>query len=259
MSRLSLPGQGALDLIGLNCVEDLWLSDIVGLPCYNIQDSIRPDSLDTHLGAPAFFTARVDVNDLVRVDALSVRGFKLVDTALTLRHEPQTVSASPARTPSIELVVDAARPDDVDAVVSIAGTSFRSSRFHLDPLFPSDAADRIKCEWARNLASGERGVGCLVVRMAERIVAFLGYLHLEDPEPTSVIDLIAVDTGVQGTGVGTAIVTELLAASARQGRAVIVGTQAANRGSVRLYEGLGFRFDSASYVLHGHLTALENS
>ena len=259
MSRRSLSGQGALDVTGLKCVDDLWLSDIVGMPCYDIQDSTHADSLDTHQGAPAFYTARVDVNDPVRVGALSVRGFKLVDTALTLRHEPQIVYASPTRTPSIKLVVDPARPDDVDAVVSIAGTSFRSSRFHLDPLFPSDAADRIKCEWARNLASGERGVGCLVARMAERIVAFLGYLHVEDPEPTSVIDLIAVDTGVRGAGVGAAIVGELLAASARQGRTVLVGTQAANRGSVRLYEGLGFRLDSASYVLHGHLTALENS
>ena len=99
--------------------------------------------------------------------------------------------------------------------------------------------------------------GEIYARRAGRVVAFLGYLHADDPGPMTVIDLIAVDSTEQGTGVGTATVRALLETVGRQGRGVLVGTQAANRGSVRLYENLGFRLDSVSYVLHGHQPASE--
>jgi GNAT superfamily N-acetyltransferase len=218
---------------------------------------IQIEPVDEQEGAPAFYAARVDVRDLARVDDLSRRGFRLVDTVLTLRRDVQGGDAAAVLAPSRGLVTDEATPDDVGAVAAIAASAFRFSRFHLDPRFPNDAADRIKREWARNLASGERGAGCLVARRAGRVVAFLGYLHADDPGPMTVIDLIAVDSTEQGTGVGTATVSALLETVGRQGRGVLVGTQAANRGSVRLYENLGFRLDSVSYVLHGHQPAWE--
>lgn len=259
MSSPAESGSGALDLVGLNCVVDSWLSQAVGMPCYNVKASeIHLESADPH-GAPAFYAAKVDVNDVARVDDLARRGFRLVDTALTLRHDLQQEAATAAPIPLLNLVIDEARQDDVDDVAVIAACTFRFSRFHLDLRFPSDAADRIKREWARNLVSGERGAGCLVARKAGRVVAFLGYLHVDEPLPMAVIDLIAVDSDEQGAGVGAAIVSALLVTAGLQGRAVLVGTQAANRGSVRLYESLGFRLDSASYVLHGHMPASEDA
>jgi ribosomal protein S18 acetylase RimI-like enzyme len=234
------------------------LSQTADLPCFTIKASTaHVEPVDQQQGAPSFYAAKVDVKDIARVDDLSMRGFKLVDTALTLRREVQAGDAAAGLVPSLDLVIDEATSDDVDAVAAIALSTFRFSRFHLDSRFPNDAAGRIKREWARNLASGNRGAGCLVARRSGRVVAFLGYLHADDPGPMTVIDLIAVDSTEQGTGVGTSTVSALLVAAGRQGRGVLAGTQAANRASVRLYESLGFRLDSASYVLHGHLPASE--
>ncbi len=259
MSSRVTPRLETHDLIGLDYVVDTWLSQIAGLQCYNV---IPTSEVMDFAGMPtntgSFYTAKVDVGEVERVDELLCRGFRVVDTALTFQSDVHRRPITPHHR-STEFIIDSVTPEDVDAVVEIAASTFRFSRFHLDPHFSDFVADRIKGEWARNLARGERGAGCLVARKAGRVVAFLGYLHADAQAPAIVIDLIAVDGAEQGQGVGTAIVEVLQAKAGLHGRAVLVGTQAANRGSVRLYENLGFRLHSAAYVLHRHMRASETA
>jgi ribosomal protein S18 acetylase RimI-like enzyme len=263
MSSAHASSYTALDLSGLHCTVDPWLSRITGISCYNVM--LTPATVGVEFDpadSPAFFAAKVDIRGLDRVEDLTRRGFRLVDTALVLRRDVGlrgSVAALPLKASSNDIAIHEVSARDVDAIADIAMRAFRYSRFHADPDFPAAAADRIKGEWARNLATGLRGAGCLVASRAGTVVAFLGYLHTDLPVPSVVIDLIAVDPRYQGNGVGPAIVTELVAVAERAERATVVGTQAANRASVRMYESAGFRLDSAAYVLHGHLRLSEGS
>ena len=72
------------------------------------------------------------------------------------------------------------------------------------------------------------------------------------PSGVLLIDLIAVDRSHRGEGVGPDLI---LAGEALCGEGYSqyrVVTQASNVASVRLYEKLGFRLVSSTYVLHFH-------
>jgi len=177
------------------------------------------------------------------------RGFRLVDTAITLRCDAPLDSRRNS-SETLDFSVDKARSQDRRQVELIASSGFRHSRFHLDPNFPNDIADEIKRSWASNLVLGERGDGCLVARRNDRVVGFLGYASSQDEDFK--IDLIAVAKSCRGKGIGSGLVSALQHLAYKQGYAVTVGTQAVNSGSVRLYESLGFRFHSAYHVMHGY-------
>ena len=258
MSSGTVAVRDSLDLKGLNLSPNAWLSDIVGWPCLTVCElsSLGDDEYHRKSGR-CFFEAKVPVGQGARTEDLIRRGFSLIDTSLTLRRDVSCgnfprVCADSRLSRSDDLYINAARPEEAIAVASIASRAFKYSRFHLDPRFPEECAQRIKGEWARNLVSGLRGEGCLVARRGNRVVGFLGYLRPMQQDAPNVIDLVAVDPSEQGTGVGKEIVAMFLASADNDRREVIVGTQAVNRSSVRLYENLGFRLDSADYVLHGH-------
>jgi len=182
------------------------------------------------------------------------RGFRLIDTTVTLSCD----SSLPSRTTDdydAKIRVYDANPSDLTEVESLASSGFHFSRFHLDPRFPNAIADEVKCQWARNLVLGKRGDGCLVARRNGRVVGFLGFLS--DQRGRLAIDLVAVEEATRRKGVGSALVSALSASAYDQGRTAVVGTQIANRGSVHFYESLGYRFDSAEYVLHGYANSAE--
>lgn len=244
---------------GLDVTSDSWLSDVSGVPCYAV---IPAGSGNRRAGRPlraaALITAKVDVNDVSHLHDLLQRGFLLVDTALVFRR-PVRADWGPGQ-PALprDTEIDSVREGEADAVTEIASSIFRWSRFHLDPRFPDPAANNIKAEWGRNLASGERGTGCLVARRHGRVVAFLGYRFDDTGVPVAVIDLVGVDPRVRNQGIGSALVASAITIARADRRDVIVGTQVANQASVRLYENLNFRLDSATYVLHGYTPTSES-
>lgn len=253
MSRRTVKFDSTLDVSGLNCVEDSWLSTECGFACYEVQSG-EASGLEHEpiTEARSLFTARVDTRDAKTVNGLIRKGFALVDSALTLVSVPSSGYDSGEQAPSEEIIVERAAADDVDAVKGIARSAFHHSRFHCDPRFPSAIADRIKEAWARNLVMGQRGAGCLVGRRNGRVVSFLGYLQVESPSPSFVIDLVAVSTEERGRGIGRATIAAMQAMSARHARSIIVGTQVSNIASVGMYEAMGFRLESSTYILHGH-------
>ena len=247
-----------LDVVGLRCIEDGWLTRATGFDCF----VVKPEN--SVLAQPrrgshnrAFFTAKVSVSDLARVRSLTQRGFDLVDTALTFRCEPDLHYVAKGAELAPNIVINSATADDLKAAEALAGVAFRHSRFHLDPRFPSAIADQVKRLWTRNIVMGERGAGCLVGHRDGRVVSFLGYQQAGQSNPAYVIDLMAVSPEEQGRGVGRATLGVMLDRATQDGRAVVAGTQAANTASVRMYEAMGFRLESATYVMHGHAMTSE--
>ena len=227
---------------------DAWLSDILGCPVWRAEATADKESLSAlQSDAQVFSYAKLDAGDIGYLSRLVDPGFRVVDTALTFD------GAIKLPVPS---VVDGARfalAKDREAVVSTAGSAFRFSRFHLDPLVPNAIADAIKSSWAANYFVGKRGDGMVVIERKSRVVGFLQLMWA--PDRRLIIDLIGVDPAWQGQGLGREMILHAARHGTGDGRlpaTMMVGTQACNTPSVRLYESLGFRLRSAQYVLHYH-------
>jgi ribosomal protein S18 acetylase RimI-like enzyme len=159
----------------------------------------------------------------------------------TVRTPDSTVRAAD------DLNIGELKPGEADAVLEIAGSAFRYSRFHLDPHIDNALAHHIKREWIRNYVLGKRGAGLLVARESDRPIGFLAHLVTRG---TAVIDLIAVATDAHGRGAGSALTAAF--AGLYTGMPRVVGTQIANVPSIRLYTRLGFALARSQYVLHAH-------
>lgn len=140
-----------------------------------------------------------------------------------------------------------AKPDDAPPVKALAATAFVYGRFHCDPEIGHETAAKLKAEWAGNYFSGKRGDRMIVSEDDQGIGGFLQLLTIGDE---TVIDLIAVDARCRNKGVARS----MIALAAGDGRPMRVGTPVANTPSLALYEKLGFRLATASYVLHLHLS-----
>jgi GNAT superfamily N-acetyltransferase len=234
---------------------DAWLGGALGVPCF----SVHPGPADAALLAPAmaraagagdaFFSCKVPATDVAALERCATAGFRLVDTQITLEQHGE--SHAPRED------VDTARAREREALLDIAGSCFRHSRFHQDPRVDASAAHRIKRLWLENCLDGKRGAEVLVARDADRPAGFLAVLTVPSAAaaPIAVIDLVGVAGALQGRGFGAALVEGFVARWAGRASVLRVGTQAANVASIRLYERCGFRFSGATYVLHAHFRA----
>jgi GNAT superfamily N-acetyltransferase len=214
--------------------EDPWLAGVLGRPVYAVDGDPGDE--------PGFHYAKVDVEDVARVRARAGRGFYVVDVNVTLAHERSGAGDVGN--------AEVARPEHHQALLEIAGSCFRYSRFHLDPQLPDELADAVKREWVRSYVEGTRGLELLA---AVEDGAPAGFLAVLERDGARVIDLIGVAPSAQGKGVGSALVQGFVARHLAAGRELLVGTQAANVPSLRLYAALGFSVRSSAYVLHRHV------
>ena len=175
-------------------------------------------------------------------------GFFPVDVAVTLSRPP-----SPPLPGSAPCPVAPAEPEHREGVLAIAETAIRGSRFHLDPLVPDAVADRIKREWSDNCLRGARGVGMTVALSGGAVSGFLAAVETRRGGLRArAIDLVAVHPDRQGRGIGRALVDAFVREHAPHADLLLVGTQAANVRSLRLYEERGFRVAETQLVLHLH-------
>jgi ribosomal protein S18 acetylase RimI-like enzyme len=220
---------------------DPWLGEIMGRPAFRLDGNGDAGAVARHVAEHrGFYFAKVPTDQIADVAALAKLGFVVVDTNVTF-----SLAREPTAPPAFD--VGEMRDGEADAVLDIAGSAFRYSRFHLDPQVPAELAHRIKREWIRNYVLKRRGDALLVARDAGTPIGFLAALTSHG---TAVIDLVAVATAAHGRGAGVAL-TAAFAARYR-GMPRIVGTQVANVPSIRLYTKLGFALARSTYVLHLH-------
>jgi len=235
---------------GYRLEADSWLGGVLGRPAWNVKTGGGSPGLAELSGSRRHFaTAKVAAAETAEVDNLQTLGFRVIDMALTLDARRVAARAASAG-------VRFALPQDRAKVEEIAGSAFRFSRFHLDPRVPRALADKVKASWAGNWFAGKRGDGMVVAQDERGAVA--GFLQLLWAGEELVIDLIAVRNDAGRRGFASAMIAFAQAegtGDARRPRAMLVGTQAANIPSLRLYESLGFRMREAKFVLHHHGSA----
>lgn len=230
----------------LSAVMDRSAFWLAAPPSAELLPAFRPDCA-ARLADPRFFaTAKATVLDVAGLAALVDAGFRPVDVSLSLARPVRVDTSGPTLTWGGQ--VRFAWPEDEAEVRRIAAASLTTSRFHLDPRITPELAARVKSEWVGNFFRGMRGQAMAVAEKDGRVAGFLLFIYSGE---TLVIDLLAVDEPYRRQGAGAAII-----AFAEVGLAgfstLAVGTQAANRGSVRFYESQGLRYTGASYVLHAH-------
>lgn len=246
--------------------EDHWLSAIFGHPVFKMDGDVRlfrggtkdawvQDLLREHVRhqRAAMYYARVDTGQIDVVRLLSAAGFYIVDVNVTFGMEtsargPQTGTVDGADYPIREIGAE-----HHEAALAIAGSCFRYSRFHLDPLVPRAIADRIKREWVLSYVRKQRGEKLFIALSNGQPVGFLAALASEEGHRRArIIDLIGVDPAFQGRGIGRALVAFFMDHYRGECDFLQVGTQAANLPSLRLYEKLGFTIAKTQYVMHMH-------
>ena len=226
--------------------EDAWLSDVLGhravrlAPVPEAVAAAWSDGDDRLLA-----TTTVPTADVAALGELTAAGLAVVDCAVTLE-----LAGPPPPAPA-GVAVTVAAPERADEIADLAASELRTSRFHLDPRIADADADRVKRAWARNCATGGRGIEVLAADVDGRLAGFLAVLADGDAR---VIDLVAVDAGHRRRGVGRALVAAFAQRHGGSGP-LRVGTQASNVASLRFYSALGFRPVDTRYVLHGHREA----
>ncbi|MFN8121901.1 MAG: GNAT family N-acetyltransferase [Thermoleophilia bacterium] len=218
---------------------------MVGQPVFRINEGCPAGEIASHVVGAAggsLYFIRVPASDTERVSELARLGFEVVDCGITLSRAPEPAVEDPAS------VIEAG-PEHAGRVAIIGGSAFAMSRFHLDPHMHPGSADAIKREWARNCATGGRGVATLVALHDGEVAGFLAVLAAGEDH---VIDLVAVDGRYRGLGIGRSLVQAFIARFGPRSAQLLVGTQAANVASLRMYEALGFRVQSSHYAMHLH-------
>ena len=253
MSSTSFGAQKTTSAGGLSIVEDSWLTGVMSRTVHRVSGTVEEDgetqaqrTLQQITDQPGFSYARVPTHHVRTSRLLERGGFHVVDTGITLETRQLPERGGEAGRARLALAEDQA------AVEEIARRSFIYSRFHLDPDIPKHLADEIKAQWVGNFFRGQRGDYMVVAELAGHVAGFLQLLNA--PGNVLVIDLIAVEKDHRGQGLAEEMI-RLAASACGHPQALRAGTQSANTMSLSLYEKLGFRIVSTSYVLHHHGSA----
>ena len=240
--------------------EDAWLSEIFGHAVFRLQlsDYDTPERAATLIRnhveehRPAMYYVRVGTDQVDAVRAFGQVGMYVVDVNVTLRLASARSSA--LERPNYPVQVREAAPSEYKALLAIAGSCFRYSRFHLDPEVPADVAHRVKYEWIRSYTRGQRGDKLYAALLDGQPVGFLAVLCLDRAgRRVAVIDLVGVQVDKQGQGIGQALTSFFVERYGPANDALEIGTQVANVPALRLYEKFGFRVGNAQYVMHMHV------
>ena len=188
---------------------------------------------------------RVPASDTALTGALENAGFRMIE--LQLRATLAPLRPEDAKPPRI--TVRTADSSDRARILSIASSAFHLGRYHADPRFPREAADRRYRTWMERALAEREGTW---VAVAGPPGAARGFLHAEISGTAADIRLAAVDPdggGIAGPELFRGALHEL----ARRGvRRVTARMSAANCAVLNVYASLGFRFDDPESVLHWH-------
>lgn len=230
---------------------DAWLSKLTGRAAFNVCVDEAGQDLSSIVsqklcGSDIIATLKLPASDITNSIAAQSIGFMHVETALSFQRDVAT-------TQNVEKsLLRFARPDDKDAVVEIAKSSFVYTRFHMDPHVQNIHADLAKASWAGNYFSGQRGDAMIVAEWEGRVSGFLQLIFATDGN--IIIDLIAVKREAARQGLARKMIAMAMEHWSKNGASAFirVGTQACNTASVNLYENMDFTLVGSQNIFHYH-------
>jgi ribosomal protein S18 acetylase RimI-like enzyme len=256
----------------MKIAEDLWLAAIIGHDVFKISldeaEVVRGEGADpvweqmaehVRRQTRGSYYAKIDTTRIDAVKRMGALGFYVVDVNVTFGLDKQDAPPRVLPKPGSRCRIGEALADQQGEVLAIAGSCFRFSRFHLDPLIPLAIANQIKHDWILNYFLKQRGERLWVATVDGRAAGFLAVIAGNDTgKRYHAIDLIGVAQAYQGQGVGQALTAFFIDHYREQSDFLLVGTQVANLPSIRLYEKCGFSLIKSAYVMHLHLSQAGN-
>jgi ribosomal protein S18 acetylase RimI-like enzyme len=251
----------------MKITEDRFFAEIFGHEVFKVE--INPEELNLEgRGGPAisalkqhaarqpraFYYAKVDTGRIEVVQRLSAAGFYAVEVNVIFGLETKSKKESPVTQAANVCEIAPARAGQHQEVLEIAATTFRFSRFHLDPLIPDAVANRIKHDWIGNYLQKKRGEQLWVAAVQGRPAGFLAVLASKDNgKEVRTIDLIGVGRDFKRQGIGLALTEFFIKHYWDRCQYLQVGTQIANFPSLGLYQKAGFQIAKTAYVMHLHV------
>lgn len=200
--------------------------------------------------------ARVQLNDLIWVNALEKAGFRVMDVQCPLFLENPVAGTIQCDRRRTDVRIRDLAEGDVPEIISFGMSAFGQSHLYADPFLPAGLSDRLHEAWIRNDCSG-RADFVLVAAVEGRVCGFMAGLWDDAYDKLlgagrGHIDLIAVRDDMKGLGIGRRLTEAAVRRYAGKGAKVVtVSTQAANMPAVALYQNCGFRLTGFEITLHG--------
>jgi len=189
-------------------------------------------------------SARTAGCDTAAMARLSASGFVIVDFGLLARLPRLKADALPK--PRFTLREAAAA--DHDEICDIAGHAFQFGRYHTDPRFPRELADRRYVSWVRNALDGDDPADHVFVLGREGEVS--GFMNVVIHDRHADLRLGAVHPEHAGLA-GFSLYAESLRAAAALGAAsASARISAANTAVLNVCAALGFQFSQPEAIFH---------
>jgi len=202
-------------------------------------DRTRAELVSAHAGGADTATQMI----------LTAAGFFPVELSLVARIQPLKPQAHPKHRFSMR----PAEPEDHEVILRIAESGFKFGRYHGDPCFPRNLANRRYRQWLRNALDARNDNDHILVLGPSNAVS--GFMHVVVCKGLADLRLGAVDPDNEIGFAGYALYAEALQAVYSMGaRGAVAKIAAANTGVMNVCASLGFRFSSPETVMHWHAT-----
>jgi hypothetical protein len=233
-----------------------WDEAVFGFPVSDLRIGVEPPTI---ADIPLLRKALLDYCERTRSELISVRvpapqtsmsavlsgaGFVYVDFALIAT----LAKLDPASLRKTAFILRRAEAADHDAIYHIGENAFHFGRYHTDPYFPRELANRRYVQWVRRALSGSDPDDVVFVLGGPGKV--IGFMHVALHDGSADLRLGAV---TQGSSLGFWLYIETLrAVHALGAKSVSTGISAANVRVMQIYSALGFRFTHPELILHWH-------
>ncbi|MBN2328857.1 MAG: GNAT family N-acetyltransferase [Candidatus Omnitrophica bacterium] len=264
--RLLTEGERILALIGLK--HSTWHQIYLGSPYYKIQPSyfFTDDERDlfftvnalkeilTHAGS--VYTTRIECRRRSLIYHLALGGFLPVGTSVRMVLDPLTSKLVDSFSrPSYDgLIIRPCADRDLPRLQDIIRRAHQHSHFFCEARFKPERVRNLFAEWIAQCASNS-AYRITVAEKEGQVVGFCSSfvqktLKSYIRRAIGIIDFIVVDYGIQGRGIGRALLKAAFDEFYPGVDCVELRTMADNLRAIRFYEKHGFRMLSADQHLH---------
>ena len=230
-------------------VGGLWAERVYAEQCHRLETVLKACTADAEAHGVHFLSTRLPEDGLAALHTVEAVGFRIIESFLTFSRK--TAGEIPFDRGS-DFHIRLAQLDEMETVASIAYRAFQSFRLRVDPQIPESRARHSRREWVRNGFKG-RAEAIYVAETENHLVGFVLLRSKTDTEKMGEIELIAVEPGFHGRGIGKALVTRAVRYYQGETSEIQVGTQAKNLQAIQLYTRIGFSIVCSELSFHRHV------
>lgn len=231
------------DIFGFNVA---YISDLEVKKNLNLQEEYQFYNEWLVNNSIKIVSCRLDSSKLQEAFFLEKNDFRFIETVL----HPILTDLQNYPCQSNSLIVLPAKQNDINEIKFIAENAFGFERYHTDPRFDNQLADKRYGVWVEN--SFKEGSNQILLKVVNDELAILAFFIVEQSDDNSIYwHLTAVNPKFQNMGFGFAIWLSVIHYHKSLGFSSIDTTiSARNFRVLNLYSKLNFRFKSPDHTFH---------